>query len=69
MRVGRTDHGNNRLLRGLVHLGDEIVLVLGLDLERAALERGAVDDRTGATRGLDRDVEHRMHGRRAFYSR
>ena len=45
---------------GLIHLRDEVVAVLGAYLE-PAFQRGAIDDRSGAARGLHRDVQHGVH--------
>src|SRR3989304_1166961 len=56
-------HGlDDRLLGGAIDLRDEVVHVLHPDRKRAAVERGAVDDRAGAPGGAYRDVEHRGHG-------
>jgi len=59
-RVGAADDVDDRLLGRLVHLRDEVIAVLGADIEPAC-QRGAVDERAGAARGFHRDIEHRMH--------
>ena len=46
----------------LIHFADKIVKALVFDRERIEVVGGAVDDLTGAARGLDRGVEHGMHG-------
>src|SRR5258708_19316861 len=60
--IGFLHHLDDRRLGRAVDLGDEIVGALRLDLQAAAVERGAIDDRAGAARGAHGDVEHRVHG-------
>src|SRR5258708_8742252 len=62
--IGFLHHLDDRRLGRAVDLGDEIVGALRLDLQAAAVERGAIDDRAGAARGAHGDVEHRVHGGR-----
>ena len=63
-RVGGREDLDDGGLAGLVDLGDEIVLVFSRHPQAVDVETGAVDDRAGATSGLDRGVEHRMHDNR-----
>jgi hypothetical protein len=51
-------------LAGLVHLCDEIVLILARDSESLDVEAGTVDDGAGTTCGFHRIVEHRVHDSR-----
>ena len=60
-RIGRREDLNDRSLAGLVHLCDEIVLILARDSESLDVEAGTVDDGAGTTCGFHRIVEHRMH--------
>ena len=62
IRVGLAQHFDDRLLGGLIHFSDKIVMVLGRDAQLLDFERGAIDDRGGATRGFHRGIDHGMHG-------
>jgi hypothetical protein len=53
---------NDRFFGLAVHLGDEIVRGFFLDGDDVKIPAGPVDDAGGAARGLDRDIEHWMHG-------
>ena len=60
VRVSFPQRLDHRFLGRAVDLGDEVVLALGGDGEPVEVARGAVDDRAGAARRLDGDMEHRM---------
>ena len=47
----------------LVDFRHEVVVLFLADLDAVQIERRAVDDLSGAARGLDSDIEHRMHER------
>src|SRR5205085_3381259 len=59
-RVSGEQRLDDGLLGGLVHLGDEVVRRLRVDLQQVEVERGPVDDRPCRARRLDGDVEHGM---------
>ena len=59
--VGLAHDLDDRLFGRAVHLGNEVVGAFGLDHERVAAQRRAVDDRAGAARGAHGDVQHGMH--------
>jgi len=60
--IGLAQHREDRILRGMIDLGDEVVLALGADVELVDVERGAGDEAAGLARGLDGRVEHGVHG-------
>ncbi len=64
--IGLAHHVHDRFLRRPVHLRHIVVDALGLHLQRAAVERRAIDDGAGAARRAHRDVEHGMHGGAVF---
>jgi hypothetical protein len=53
---------DDRGFGGFVDLGDEIVGLLGRDLEQVEVVGCAIDDLAGATRRLDGDIQGWMHG-------
>jgi hypothetical protein len=61
IRISSAQYFDDRLLRGLVHLRDEIIVPLARYRQQFHVARGAVDDRAGPSRGPDRDSEHRVH--------
>ena len=62
LRVGFQQDFLDGIFRFLIHFADKIIKALVFDRERIQVLGGAVDDLTGAARGLDRGVEHGMHG-------
>jgi hypothetical protein len=54
-------HFNDRLLGGLVDVGDEVLVIFLGDDDAIEVEGGAVDDSGGAAGGFDRRVEHWVH--------
>lgn len=62
IRIGLTQHVNDRLLGGLIHFSDKIVVVFGHDTQLLDLEGCPSNDRSGAARGFYRSIDHGMHG-------
>jgi hypothetical protein len=62
LRVVLADDGDDLLLRGAVHLGDEVVTPLGGDGEGLQAVQAADDDLAGAASRFHGDVEKRLHG-------
>ena len=44
-----------------IDLADEILGTLGRNRQQIEIARAAIDEVAGASRGLHRDAEHRMH--------
>ena len=64
IRIRLAHHIDHRLLGGAIDLRDEIVRALCPHFESDPADRRALDDRAGAPRCLDCDVEHGVHGAR-----
>jgi hypothetical protein len=61
LRVSFADGVDDRGLGRTVHFGDVVALLLDADRQPLDVVAGAVDDLTGAARGLDGDIERGMH--------
>jgi len=59
--VGFQQRLDDGLFRGLVDVGNEVVVAFFADGDAVEVERSAVDDGRGAAGGLDGRVEHGMH--------
>ena len=60
--IGFAQRADDGLLRLAVHFRDEVVRRFFLEGDDVQVAARAVDDVAGAARGLDRNVEHRVHG-------
>ena len=61
-RIGFAQRADDGLFGFAVHLRDKVVRGFFLDGDDIKISACPVDDATGAARGLDRDIEHWMHG-------
>ena len=61
-RIRLEQRFDDLVLRRLIHIGDEIVVLLFRNDDAVDIEGRTVDDGGGAAGGLDGRVEHWVHG-------
>lgn len=61
-RIGIEQDFDDGLLGSTINFRNEVILLFALDLDHVQIVGCAIDDRTGATGGFHRSVEHRVHG-------